>query len=195
MDAVIEPAAETIRITSHRQYHAADQLSPQNVPPNPLELFRVWFKEAHGGTVLEPEAMALSTATAAGIPSTRFVLLKEVDARGFIFFTNYDSRKSKEIQENPHASISLYWRELHRQVRAVGKVEKISKQESYEYFKTRPLGSRIGAWASPQSSVITENELPERFVEFKDRFSVADGEADKDIPIPDYWGGWRIVPL
>ncbi len=152
------------------------------------------FKEAlEGGKVAEPEAMALSTATPSGVPSTRFVLLKQVDARGFVFFTNYDSRKSREISENPHASLALYWGELHRQVRVVGRVERVSREESEAYYRTRPLGSRLGAWASPQSKVVGDGEVLRLFEETKERFG-AEKLAEASIPLPDHWGGWRVIP-
>ena len=153
VDAVIEPSGDKIRVVSHRQYMAQDQLSPQTVLPNPLDQFRQWFKEAQG-LVHEPEAMSLSTATSSGIPSSRFVLLKQVDKSGFVFFTNYTSRKSRELEGNPYAALALYWAEMHRQIRVVGRVEKVREEESEEYFKFCPLGSRIGAWASPQSQVV-----------------------------------------
>jgi len=194
MDAVLEQKGDKILVTSHRQYEAGDALAPFNVSPSPIEQFRTWFKEAlEGGEVREPEAMALSTATASGVPSTRFVLLKQVDARGFVFFTNYDSRKSRELSENPHASLALYWGEVHRQVRVVGRVERVSREESEAYYNTRPLGSRLGAWASPQSRVVGDGEVSRLFEETKQRFAVGEG-AESNIPLPEHWGGWRIIP-
>ncbi|TCD70535.1 hypothetical protein EIP91_002881 [Steccherinum ochraceum] len=193
MDVVI-PAPDKIKVTSHRQYHTPDPLSPAAVAPSPLDQFRLWFTEAQGA-VLEPEAMSLSTVTANGVPSSRFVLFKELDGRGFVFYTNYESRKSKELSENPRAALAFYWREVHRQVRVVGRVEKVSKAQSEEYFKTRPLGSRLGAWASEQSAVVGEGEVKERLDKVKERFGIQDEERDKaDIPLPDFWGGWRVVP-
>lgn len=193
MDAVIDPSEDKIRVISHNQYQASDQLSPSTVQLSPVDQFCLWFTEAQG-KVHEPEAMSVSTATANGMPSSRFVLLKQVDKKGFVFFTNYTSRKSQELLENPHAALALYWAEMHRQVRVVGKVEKVSREESEEYFKSRPLGSRIGAWASPQSKAIEEGEMIERFKAVRDRFCVTENTLELDVPLPDFWGGWRVVP-
>jgi pyridoxamine-phosphate oxidase len=191
MDNAIElsPDKITITVLAHEQYDNPDHLSPSTVPTNPLDLFRQWFTSVQG-SVREPEAMALSTASVHGIPSTRIVLLKEVDNRGFIFYTNYDSRKSREMDANPYASLSLYWREVHQQVRVVGRVEKVSKEQSEAYFRSRPLGSRIGAWASHQSAVIAEGELDQKVKQIEERFGV----NEADIPLPDHWGGWRVIP-
>ncbi|KAJ3505280.1 hypothetical protein NLJ89_g7500 [Agrocybe chaxingu] len=122
-----------------------------------------------------------------GVPSARVVLLKQVDARGFVFFTNYTSRKSQEIIANPHAALVFYWREIHKSVRVVGRVEKITREESDEYFQSRPLGSRLGAWASKQSSVIPEDAIEARLHRVSDRFG-------ENVPTPEFWGGWRVVP-
>lgn len=195
MDAVLEQKDDKLLVKTHHQYSSSDTLAPYNVLPSPLDQFRAWFKSAlDGGSVSEPEAMALSTATASGVPSTRFVLLKQVDARGFVFYTNHDSRKGRELAENPHAALALYWREIHRQVRVVGRVEKVSREESEAYFKSRPLGSRIGAWASPQSKVVSDGEVARMFEESKTRLGVSEDATDADVPLPDNWGGWRVVP-
>ena len=138
--------------------------------------------------------MSLSTCTRDGIPSSRVVLLKQVDARGFVFFTNYTSRKSRELTENPRAALAFYWREVSRQVRVVGTVERVARAESDAYFKSRPLGSRIGAWASKQSGVVKEGEVAERVQEIKKRFDVPDGANEADVPPPEFWGGWRVIP-
>lgn len=192
MDVVL-PEPDKLKVVSHRQYDPPESLSPTSVLPSPLDQFRKWFTEVQT-TVLEPEAVSLSTATASGVPSSRFVLFKQLDKRGFVFFTNYISRKSKEIEENPHAALAFYWREVHRQVRVVGKVEKISKEESEEYYNGRPVGSRLGAWASEQSKVVAEDEVHNRLEEAKARFSVDENTKDAHIPLPDFWGGWRVVP-
>jgi pyridoxamine-phosphate oxidase len=160
--------------------------------PDPLVQFNQWFRAAlepiNGSPqVREPEAMAISSVSSEGIPSTRIVLLKTVDEKGFVFFTNYNSRKSREL-ENGYASLALYWKEVSRSVRAVGRVEKVSREESEEYFNSRPVGSRIGAWASEQSSVVGEDELEKRVEEMKHKFG-------ENVPCPPHWGGWRIVPL
>jgi pyridoxamine-phosphate oxidase len=184
-----------LQVTDHRQYNTTDSLSPSSVSPCPLDQFRIWFSETlESGVVEEPEAMSLSTATASGIPSVRIVLFKQLDTRGFIFFTNYTSRKSLELLANPLAALVFYWREIHRSVRVLGKVEKISRQESEIYFKSRPLGSRLGAWASKQSSVVGEGEVHAQLEKIRARFGVKDGAEDADIPLPDFWGGWRVVP-
>jgi pyridoxamine-phosphate oxidase len=193
MDNVIQSSPNKIKVLVHQQYDSSDHLSPSTVPTNPLDLFRQWFTSVQD-SVREPEAMALSTASAEGVPSTRVVLLKEVDNRGFIFYTNYNSRKSREMDANPYASLALYWREVHRQVRAVGRVEKVSREESEAYFRSRPLGSRIGAWASNQSAVIAEDQLDQQIKQIEERFGVKEGDVDADIPLPDHWGGWRIIP-
>ncbi|CAL1713137.1 unnamed protein product [Somion occarium] len=137
--------------------------------------------------------MCVSTVTASGVPSSRFVLFKELDSRGFIFYTNYTSRKSKELQENPRAALAFYWKAVSRQVRVIGRVEKIGREQNEEYFKSRPVGSRLGAWASPQSTVVEEGELRDRLDKVKEQFGV-NGSEDADIPLPDFWGGWRVIP-
>ncbi|KAF8895545.1 pyridoxamine 5'-phosphate oxidase [Infundibulicybe gibba] len=182
--ALVEPSPDKIKVLPHRQYYTSDQLSPSNVAPSPLDQFRS----------CEPEAMCLSTATTSGIPSARIVLLKQVDARGFVFFTNYTSRKSGELSENPHAALAFYWREVHRSVRVVGRVEKVSREESAEYYNSRPLGSRLGAWASRQSTVVGEGEVGDRLQKLQIRFGVQEGNQEAAVPPPDFWGGWRIIP-
>ena len=133
--------------------------------------------------------MCLGTVSSSGIPSSRIVLLKTVD-HGFVFFTNYTSRKSREIiGESPFASLAFYWKEVSRQVRVVGKVEKASREETEAYFRTRPRESQVGAWASEQSSEIGEDTLEERMRMIEERFEKG------DVDVPDHWGGWRIVPL
>jgi pyridoxamine-phosphate oxidase len=191
----IQTSSDTLRVLPHTQYHTEGSLSPLNVSPNPLEQFRVWFIEA-SSKVSEPEIMTLSTATASGIPSARTVLFRQVDSTGFVFYTNYTSRKSKELLENPNAALVFYWKELHKQVRVLGKVEKLSNEENEEYFRTRPVGSQLGAWASRQSTVIEEGEIEQRLEKYKQKFHVNDGEpSSTQVPVPDFWGGWRVVPL
>lgn len=152
----------------------------------------------NGGTsnsrpqVLEAEAMSLATSTLSGTPSVRMVLFKALDHRGFVFYTNYTSRKSRELLENPQAALCFYWREVSRSIRIVGKVEKIDEETSEAYFKSRPIGSRVGAWASPQSQVVGEEELAERVKEVEQRFGVQGREGE--VPKPEFWGGWRVVP-
>lgn len=174
--------------------------------------FNAWFKHASENGVPEPEAMTISTAAvdkATGVarPSSRVVLLKQVDEQGFLFFSNYTSRKGRELETNPYASLAFYWKELSRSVRVCGRVEKLSAQESKGYYDSRPLGSRIGAWASPQSATISSRQALESKVrEVENRFNVPgaagleegtkrDGdEKTVDVPLPDFWGGYRIVP-
>lgn len=140
--------------------------------------------------VHEPEAMTICTALPSGIPSARIVLLKQIDAKGFVFYTNYESRKSRELEANPYASIAFYWREQSRSVRVVGRAEKVSRAESEEYFATRPRGSQVGAWASRQSEEVEDERQVERWAEeIEARF------AGRDVPCPPHWGGWRVVPL
>jgi len=123
----------------------------------------------------------------------RVVLLKQVDERGFVFFTNYESRKSRELLESGHAALAFYWRELHRQVRVVGRIERVAEEESDAYYVTRPVGSRVGAWASPQSSVVGEGDVQQRVHDVEHRFGLDAGKDD--VPRPPFWGGWRVVPL
>jgi len=189
----------TIKVTTHNQYTSPKELSPATVLPCPLDQFRKWFKQVSelpkdGRVVLEPEAMSLATATAEGVPSVRIVLLRQVDDRGFVFFTNYESRKSRELKDNPHAALAFYWKEVFRQVRVVGKIERVTEDESTAYYTSRPLGSRIGAWASHQSAVVDEVELDRNVAEIKGKFGVKDGDIDADITRPDFWGGWRVIP-
>ena len=138
--------------------------------------------------------MTLATATPEGVPSARIVLFKQLDRRGFIFYTNYNSRKSQELNANPRAALVFFWREIHRSVRILGRVERISREESEEYFKSRPLGSRLGAWASKQSAVIQEGEITQHLHEVEKRFGVSSDDKEGDVPLPDFWGGWRVVP-
>jgi pyridoxamine-phosphate oxidase len=207
MNAQIPPPL-IIKIHSHNQY-VSPPFGPSDVHPDPIVQFRQWLTNATAplnaeesptnptfstnSKVLEPEAMSLSTATSSGIPSTRTVLLREVDSKGFVFFTNYTSRKSKEMIENPHVALGFYWRELHQQVRVVGRVEKLEEDESDRYYKSRPTQSRVGAWASPQSVVIGEGELAKRVKQVEEKFDVQEGR-DVDIPRPEFWGGWRVIP-
>lgn len=194
MDALVHSDSSTIRITSHNQYSSDVTISPKLVSPSPIRQFEEWITAASLAGIKEPEAMTLSTCTLQGIPSSRIVLLKEVDDRGFVFFTNYTSRKSRELEENPHAALVFHWKETSRQVRVVGRAEKVTRPESEAYFKTRPLLSRIGAWASKQSSLVEENEVAKRVEKMKRKFGVEDGATEGDIPLPDFWGGWRVVP-
>ena len=171
-----------------RQSYERSTLDPADVPASPFDLFHAWFAEAQAAETREPNAMTLATATADGVPSARIVLLKGVDT-GFVFYTNYGSRKAKEMEENPQAALLFPWIGLNRQVRIQGAVEKVSKAESLRYFASRPRGSQIGAWVSEQSKAITSRGLLEQKVaEIKRKFS------EGEVPLPSFWGGYRIVP-
>jgi pyridoxamine 5'-phosphate oxidase len=160
-----------------------------DVDPDPVVQFGRWFDDAKAADLVEPSAMTLATASAEGVPSARMVLLRGVDQRGFVFYTNYESRKAAELAANPRAALVFWWGELQRQIRVEGPVERTSQQESAAYFRTRPLGSRLSAWASPQSRVIPGRAvLDERVAE------LAAGHPDGDIPLPPFWGGYRLVP-
>lgn len=156
---------------------------------DPVQLFREWHAAADEAGLILPEGMALATSTPDGRPSVRMVLLKGTDERGFVFFTNYRSRKAVELDANPRASMCFHWGVLQRQVRVEGTVTRISPEESDAYFRIRSRGSRLGSWASDQSSPLdTRETLEKRFEEAKARFS------DRDVPRPDHWGGYRLVP-
>lgn len=164
-------------------------LKEADVDPDPIRQFERWFAEALAAQVLEPNAMTLSTASRDGVPSGRIVLLKGVDARGFAFYTDYRSRKSAELAENPLAALTFLWKEIERQVRITGSVSRVSAEESESYFRSRPVGSRIGAWASHQSSIIPNRaDLEERVRTVSERFSKS------DVPLPSHWGGFRVLP-
>jgi pyridoxamine 5'-phosphate oxidase len=168
--------------------HAAQPLTRENVDADPIKQFKKWYEEAVSAGVPEPEAMTLATATKSGAPAARIVLLKSFDENGFVFFTNYHSRKGRELLENPSASLLFYWMPIKRQVRIEGAVEKISAEESDNYFHTRPFGSKLGAWASNQSEILeSREELEKRYEEFAWKF----GDT---VPRPPHWGGYRIRP-
>lgn len=156
---------------------------------DPLELFQAWYRAAEKSGLFMPEAMALSTASANGQPSSRMVLLKAADARGFVFFTNYESRKSRELEANPRAALLFHWPILERQVRVEGRVERISREESDAYFQSRSRGSRIGAWASRQSRPLPSRADLQAAV--KEREAAFKGE---EVPLPSHWGGWLVRP-
>ncbi len=164
-------------------------LDVADVHPDPLQQFQQWFAEAQRAEIREPNAMTLATSTADGRPSARVVLLKTVDERGYGFFTDFRSRKAVELDENPLAALAFAWLELERQVRIEGTVSRMARDEAESYFRTRPLGSRHGAWASIQSSVISGREWLEE--------AVRDVEArhpDGDVPLPSHWGGYIVAP-
>jgi pyridoxamine 5'-phosphate oxidase len=172
-----------------REHYAGQPLLESDLDPDPVAQFRKWFGEARESGIPEPNAMTLGTSGADGRVSLRTVLLKAYDAKGFIFFTNYGSRKAAQIAENPSASLLFPWVAIARQVEISGRVEKISAAESLAYFLSRPHGSRLGAWVSEQSSIISSREvLRAKYAELKEKF------ASGEIPKPEGWGGYRVVP-
>lgn len=176
-------------LTAFRKEYHADKLSENNMIPNPLEQFNRWMEDAVQFQLVEPNAMTLATATAEGKPSARVVLLKEVNRHGFIFFTNYTSKKGRELLGNPFAALVFDWHEMERQVRVEGRVEKIPAADSDAYFAVRPQSSQIGAWASPQSKLLKDREELETMEkEIRTRFQ------DLPIPRPGHWGGFLIRP-
>lgn len=164
-------------------------LDEKRIESDPLKLFRNWFDEAIAANLPMPDAMSLATVTPDGRPTARMVLLKQVDADGFVFFTNYQSSKAKQLEINPYAALVFYWAQLDRQVRVEGKVARTSAEESAEYFKTRPRESQIGAWASPQSEVISAREVLEQRAH-----ELAEQYCDREIDCPTHWGGYRLAP-
>lgn len=171
-----------------RKDYTLQGLSEADVDPNPFNQFQTWFDQALKAQLPEPNAMTLATVTKDGKPSARMVLLKNFDQRGFVFYTNYKSHKGQELADNPQAALAFWWAELERQVRIEGRVEKVSNQESDEYFYSRPLNSRLGAWVSEQSQVIKSREVLElRLQELKTQYG-------QEIPRPLHWGGFRVIP-
>lgn len=172
-----------------RQAYAKAELSEQTVDRQPLRQLLAWLEEARRAELVEPNAMTLATATPGGHPSARVVLLKGADDHGLVFFTDTRSRKGAELGANPRAAVVFWWGELERQVRVVGRVERISDSQSESYFRSRPAGSRISAWASHQSQVVRDRgQLESQWAEVASRY------ADGEVPRPEYWGGFRIIP-
>jgi pyridoxamine 5'-phosphate oxidase len=179
-----------MQIANIRKEYIWGGLSEADVDADPIRQFETWFGQALAAKLPEPNAMTLATAAPDGRPSARTVLLKAFGAAGFTFFTNYDGRKGRELAANPHAALLFFWAELQRQVRVEGTVERVSEAESDEYFRSRPLGSRLGAWASRQSEVIPGREVLEDRVR-----EVAQRYPDGEVPRPPFWGGFRVRPL
>jgi pyridoxamine 5'-phosphate oxidase len=176
-------------LTGLRNEYAAHGLRRADLHSDPLQQFGAWFSAALAADIRDVNAMSLATATPDGKPSVRIVLLKGFDERGFAFFTNYDSEKGREIEANPSAALAFYWAQLERQIRISGAVEKTSREDSAAYFHSRPVGSRLGAWASKQSEVIDARQiLDSRLTEMTERFEKG------DIPLPPHWGGYRVKP-
>ncbi len=183
MDEPTKPTYAELRVAySHQTLEEAD------LAPTPLAQFEKWFAEAVAAELPEPNAMAVATVNADGQPAVRHVLLKQADDRGFVFYTNYESRKGRAIAENPKVSLVFPWFSIFRQVIVVGRAEKVSREESREYFNSRPHGSRIGAVVSAQSTVLTSREdLDAKWKELEARYPV-------DVPLPDHWGGYVVIP-
>jgi pyridoxamine 5'-phosphate oxidase len=171
-----------------RQNYDVGALDEADADADPFRQFARWFDAALNADLMEPNAMALATVDAHGRPGSRMVLLKGVDEKGFVFFTNYESRKGLDLAANPMAALLFWWDRLHRQVRVEGRVEKVEDAESERYFQSRPYGSRIGAAASPQSRVIGSR------VELEERFRALEAAHPEDLPRPAHWGGFRVVP-
>lgn len=172
-----------------REEYRKEQLVESAVSRDPLEQFHHWFSQARAAGVIEPNAMALATASPDGVPNVRMVLLKEADARGFVFFTDYRSAKGRELERNAKAALCFWWGDLERQVRISGAVARTSAEESAAYFGTRPRGSRLGAHTSAQSAVIADRaELEARHRALETQY------PGDDIPLPSHWGGFRLVP-
>jgi pyridoxamine 5'-phosphate oxidase len=172
-----------------RQEYALAELKRQDLYQDPFDQFELWFKQACDANLLEPNAMSLATASARAEPSVRIVLLKYFDREGFVFFTNYESRKAKQIQENPQVALLFFWAALERQVQILGTATRISTADSLKYFATRPRGSQIGAWCSQQSTAISSRKMLEmKFEEIKRKF------LNREIPLPSFWGGYRVFP-
>jgi pyridoxamine 5'-phosphate oxidase len=164
-------------------------LLESDLDPDPFAQFRVWFAEAQEAKGIEPNAMTVATADASGNPGARTLLLKGMDERGFIFYTNYESAKGQNLTDNPRVELLFYWPELERQVRIHGAVEQLERSASEAYFRSRPVGSQLGALASAQSMVVPSRDyLEATYAELEQRY------ADEPVPLPDYWGGYRVVP-
>ena len=172
-----------------RRNYSLKSLDESSVKQNPFDQFEIWFSEVLNSEILEPNAMILATTSSDLKPSARTVLLKAFDKTGFTFYTNYESKKSADIKSNPNVSLVFLWKEIERQVRINGSAIKVSEEESKKYFDTRPIESKIGAWASAQSSIIPDRKsLEEKFELYKQKFS------DGNIPLPPNWGGYKVVP-
>ncbi len=176
-------------ISDLREDYTKHALRATDLSADPFAQFEQWFQQAEECDVQEPNAMCLATVSADGQPSTRVVLLKAFSSKGLVFYTNYESRKASELEANPKVAANFLWLPLQRQVNVTGRVERVSKVEALKYFISRPLASRLGAWSSPQSQMITSRQILEaKLDQMKRKF------ADGEVPLPDHWGGYRIVP-
>jgi pyridoxamine 5'-phosphate oxidase len=178
-----------MNLAEMREEYMQSGLAEEDLAPDPFDQFEGWFQQALAGKMLEPNAMSLATVSPEGQPSVRTVLLKYFDRDGLVFFTNYESRKARDIEQNPRVSILFPWLELERQVRIDGTASKVSSAESLKYFLSRPHGSQLGAWVSQQSAVVSSRQmLMTKFDELKRKFQAG------QVPLPSFWGGYRIVP-
>ncbi|MFL6215330.1 MAG: pyridoxamine 5'-phosphate oxidase [Blastocatellia bacterium] len=176
-------------MTEYEESGEMPELSEASVDADPIKQFARWFGDANAAGLKLPNAMTLATATADGMPSARVVLLKEFDGDGFVFYTNYESQKGRELEQNPRAALCFYWAELDRQVRIAGSVIRTTREESQAYFHTRPVDSQLGAWVSQQSAVIASRDV----LEDRMREMVRQYEGG-EVPLPPYWGGYRLAP-
>ncbi|NMF82611.1 pyridoxamine 5'-phosphate oxidase [Nodosilinea sp. P-1105] len=177
-------------IAALRREYTQQGLTLDDLKPDPIDQFALWFQQAQAADLLEPNALVLATVSPEGTPYQRTVLLKYFDREGLVFFTNYGSRKAQHIAANPQVSLLFPWYSLERQVAVVGTATKISAAESFKYFSSRPRGSQIGAWVSQQSSVISSRQLLEmQFEKMRHKF------LNHEVPLPDFWGGYRVKPL
>lgn len=178
-----------IDLSSLRQEYTNSGITRAALHPNPIKQFEVWFQQAFDAGLVEPNAMSLSTVSKNGQPSIRTVLLKEYDENGFVFYTNYESTKSREISENPKVALLFPWLALERQLIIQGTTEKVSTAQSLKYFLSRPRGSQLGAWVSQQSEIVPSRSVLEgKLQQIKDKFS------NGQIPLPGFWGGYRVIP-
>ena len=181
--------SKPVDLSSLRYEYAAHGLRRSNLDPDPVKQFGIWFTAALEAGIADVNAMSLATATSAGKPTVRIVLLKTFDADGFVFFTNYESEKGQHLEANPQAALAFYWVEVARQIRIEGAVERASREESARYFHSRPPGSQLSAWVSRQSEVVDARRvLDARLAEMTERY------AGQEIPLPPHWGGYRVKP-
>lgn len=178
-----------MELGDHRRDYTLAGLTEKDLAKDPYRQFEKWFQEAEAAKIHEPNAMTLTTATREGKPSARTVLLKGFDGRGFLFFSNYESRKGRELEGNPHAALVFPWLILERQVLIEGTVSKVSREESETYFHSRPRASQLGAWVSQQSSIIAGRSVLEQSMK-----ALEAKYAGQDVPLPPHWGGWRVLP-
>ena len=177
-------------IADLRKEYSSQSLLETDIEPNPFDQFEKWWTQAVNSQINEPNAMTVATASGDGMPAARIILLKGFDKNGFVFFTNYKSYKAMHLEENPRACLVFFWKELERQVRITGLVERVSEKENDDYFYSRPKGSQIGAWASPQSQVIENRDwLDQHYLQLTEEFK------RKELKRPPHWGGYRVTPV